>query len=624
MPQSIDQEIRTLQSIFWSERDPDGLAFAPLADAFRRNGQVREALDLLTDGMSRHPDYATGHVVATRLYVDQGMDSEAELAARRVLTLDPENLVAHSALVSILTRKGEAGEAARHKTALFAADPESDEARAVADVGPEAGGVDEAAGGEPGAGDGAGMAEDAGVAEEGGELEVPGLGEAETPLQAVAGEAGPEAPEITELVPETMYHDEDESDFLGGLSLEPELAEDTEGSEEELSDAMATLGLSTDEDEEPDVDSGTDALPGLERELEDLDMLGDAEAVEEEGQAGELAADPLDLTTLSVDAGDEAAVDLADLAPDEPEEAVVDLADLAPDEPEEAAVDLADLAPDEPGEAAMDLADLAPDEPEEAAMDVADLAPDEPEDAALDVAALAPDAADEGVMDLDDLAPDEPDAVDLAALAPDEPGAVVDLAALAPEASVEELAEEMDIAEESDGGDDVSTEPVYTRTLADLYIKQGFPEKALEVLKHIQRRQPEAPDLEERIAALEEGDVPEGGFGEAAKRAAQGGPGSSSEVDVPEARVPDDESPSPADAPPPPTAASVPEDPAGASEDEVERRARELADPGDQDDHGMDTPFAWAEAGEEAADDGDEPIASYLETLLDWENRAES
>ena len=77
MSESLEVEIRTLQSIFWSERDPDGLAFAPLADAFRRKGDVREALDLLVDGTARHPGYATGHVVTTRLYLEQGMFERA-------------------------------------------------------------------------------------------------------------------------------------------------------------------------------------------------------------------------------------------------------------------------------------------------------------------------------------------------------------------------------------------------------------------------------------------------------------------------------------------------------------------------------------------------------------------
>ena len=132
MSDSVDHEIRSLQSIYGSERDPDGLAFAPLADAFRRKGEIREAFDLLQDGTSRHPDFATGHVVTAQLYVDWGFPAEAELAARRVLELDSENIVALSILGSILVERGDDEAGAVHAV-LVGVDPESEQARAVAE-----------------------------------------------------------------------------------------------------------------------------------------------------------------------------------------------------------------------------------------------------------------------------------------------------------------------------------------------------------------------------------------------------------------------------------------------------------------------------------------------------------
>ena len=115
MSETLAQEIRTLRSLFWSDRDPDGRAFVPLADAYVRAGEVKEALDLLADGMSRLPDCASGHVVATRLYLEQGMHSEAEFAAKRALELDSENTVALAALARIFTERGEEGDAARYR-----------------------------------------------------------------------------------------------------------------------------------------------------------------------------------------------------------------------------------------------------------------------------------------------------------------------------------------------------------------------------------------------------------------------------------------------------------------------------------------------------------------------------
>ena len=106
MTESLEGEIRTLRSLFWSDRDPDGRGFAPLADAYRRAGDTKQALELLGDGMDRHPDFTPGHVVAARLYVEQGLFTEAEIAARRALDLDPENVDALRSLVRALDEEG--------------------------------------------------------------------------------------------------------------------------------------------------------------------------------------------------------------------------------------------------------------------------------------------------------------------------------------------------------------------------------------------------------------------------------------------------------------------------------------------------------------------------------------
>ena len=116
MPEPLEQEIRTLQALLWSERDPEGLAFATLADAYLRAGRKKQALDLLEDGTARHPSFASGHIVAMRLYQGQGMLGEAELAARRVLELDSQNVVALVSLEAILREQDRVVEAEDRKS----------------------------------------------------------------------------------------------------------------------------------------------------------------------------------------------------------------------------------------------------------------------------------------------------------------------------------------------------------------------------------------------------------------------------------------------------------------------------------------------------------------------------
>lgn len=94
MSDPIDQEIRILRAIFWSERDPEGRAFVPLADAYLRKGDPQEALSLLEDGLGRHPGFSAAHLVAARVHRALGSGEAVGSSLARVLELDPENAAA--------------------------------------------------------------------------------------------------------------------------------------------------------------------------------------------------------------------------------------------------------------------------------------------------------------------------------------------------------------------------------------------------------------------------------------------------------------------------------------------------------------------------------------------------
>jgi tetratricopeptide (TPR) repeat protein len=132
--ESLEGEIRTLRSLFWSDRDPEGRGFVPLADAYRRAGDLKQAHELLNDGLGRHPDFSPGHVVAARLYGEQGLFAEAEIAARSALELDPENVDAMGTLIVVLEERGEVDEARGLHNHLSVLDPEpGDEPASVAE-----------------------------------------------------------------------------------------------------------------------------------------------------------------------------------------------------------------------------------------------------------------------------------------------------------------------------------------------------------------------------------------------------------------------------------------------------------------------------------------------------------
>ncbi len=262
----------------------------------------------------------------------------------------------------------------------------------------------------------------------------------------------------------------------------------------------------------------------------------------------------------AIDAGgaEDEAWDLAALAPLPSEEAtasdedVWDIAALAPDSSEAASPAAGgDVVTATPGERAVagevwDIAALAPDEAAQGA--VATLV--------VDIASLAPEAPAPASEEAEDESAAEREVWDIAALAPDESG---------------EGGDDGDDRDDGDGGgdeggeDDLSVgdgEPLYTRTMADLFARQGLTERALDVYRHLLGDHPGDPDLLERIARLE------------------------AEADH-------------------------------EDEEESEIQARRLAASGEGR-HDVDTPFTWTESeGPEVRSDAP-PVGEYFRRMLSW------
>ncbi|MDE0082633.1 MAG: tetratricopeptide repeat protein [Gammaproteobacteria bacterium] len=108
MPESLKEEIRILSASFRSERDPDGRAFAPLADAYLRSGDVAKAEEVVREGVARLPDFATGHLVAARVARARGDLQRTRTHADRVISLDPGNALARVERAAALVREGDA------------------------------------------------------------------------------------------------------------------------------------------------------------------------------------------------------------------------------------------------------------------------------------------------------------------------------------------------------------------------------------------------------------------------------------------------------------------------------------------------------------------------------------
>src|SRR5208337_33214 len=93
---SITSEISELKKKL--EENPDSLVFAPLSDAFRRQGNLKEALEVCKKGLQKHPSYTLAQVVLGRILREQGKINEAADEFKTVLEIDPDNLLAHNLL----------------------------------------------------------------------------------------------------------------------------------------------------------------------------------------------------------------------------------------------------------------------------------------------------------------------------------------------------------------------------------------------------------------------------------------------------------------------------------------------------------------------------------------------
>ena len=74
-------------------QDPHSRVFAPLADLLRQAGRWDDALELLDDGLGRHPDYVSALVIKGRTLLDAGRVDQARQVLACALELDAENFV---------------------------------------------------------------------------------------------------------------------------------------------------------------------------------------------------------------------------------------------------------------------------------------------------------------------------------------------------------------------------------------------------------------------------------------------------------------------------------------------------------------------------------------------------
>jgi tetratricopeptide (TPR) repeat protein len=92
-------------------KDPASIAFAQLAEEYRRAGLHRESVEACRAGLAYHPEYLSARVTLARALIELGRLREAERELKAVRKSAPENLTALRGLGDIHRRRGESREA---------------------------------------------------------------------------------------------------------------------------------------------------------------------------------------------------------------------------------------------------------------------------------------------------------------------------------------------------------------------------------------------------------------------------------------------------------------------------------------------------------------------------------
>jgi tetratricopeptide (TPR) repeat protein len=107
--------------------DPASIAFAALAEEFRRAGRFKEAVETSRAGLRHHPTYVSARVTLGRSLVELQEFEQAERELAFVLRSAPDNLAARRALGELCWQRLRFADALTHFKAALALAPRDTE-----------------------------------------------------------------------------------------------------------------------------------------------------------------------------------------------------------------------------------------------------------------------------------------------------------------------------------------------------------------------------------------------------------------------------------------------------------------------------------------------------------------
>ena len=87
-------------------KDPNSKLYVPLAEEYRKEGMLDEAIEVLQKGLEKQPGYMSARVSLGKIYLEKGQLDEARVEFENVVKMIPDNLYAHKKLAEIYRDTG--------------------------------------------------------------------------------------------------------------------------------------------------------------------------------------------------------------------------------------------------------------------------------------------------------------------------------------------------------------------------------------------------------------------------------------------------------------------------------------------------------------------------------------
>jgi tetratricopeptide (TPR) repeat protein len=123
----VEERIAKCRQIL--EANPRSQIFAALAEAYRKLGDLKAALDVCHDGLKVHPEYGSAYLVLAKIARDQKRFAEAEQAAIRAIELEGRTRSAELLLSDVYLQTGQFVKAESILGRLAEGDPQNESVR---------------------------------------------------------------------------------------------------------------------------------------------------------------------------------------------------------------------------------------------------------------------------------------------------------------------------------------------------------------------------------------------------------------------------------------------------------------------------------------------------------------